>query len=275
MTIRSILAAYSGDAAGCSGLDLALFMQRKYGAHLTGVVWHGPGLIETRFRAYMTRDILDVLHERDAAQVAAMRSDFEARVSARGDPTKAHFLDLAGETDFSLAESARGFDIVVMTRLAADASRAHFTARPDVVALRSGRPVIVVPPDYAATELGEHALIAWDGKRASARALGDAMHILETKTRVTLLSVGAEAPGEVPGTEVMTLLERHGIAATRLVRPAGRGGAAATILDACAEFDAGLLVMGAYEHSKFAEDLLGGVTRDILARAPLPVLMSH
>jgi nucleotide-binding universal stress UspA family protein len=275
MTIRSILAAYSGDAGGCSGLDLALFMQRKHDAHLTWVVWHGPGLIETRFRAYMTRDILDVLHERDAAQVAAMRSDFEARVAARGDPTKAHFLDLAGETDFSLAESARGFDIVVMTRLAADASRAHFTARPDVVALRSGRPVIVVPTDYAATELGEHALIAWDGKRASARALGDAMHILETKTRVTLLSVGAEAPSEVAGTEVMTLLERHGIAATRLVRPAGRGGAAGTILDACAEVDAGLLVMGAYEHSKFAEDLLGGVTRDILAGAPLPVLMSH
>jgi hypothetical protein len=49
MTIRSILAAYSGDAAGCSGLDLALFMQRKYDAQLTGVVWHGSGLIETRF----------------------------------------------------------------------------------------------------------------------------------------------------------------------------------------------------------------------------------
>ena len=33
--------------------------------------------------------------------------------------------------------------------------------------------------------------------------------------------------------------------------------------------------MGAYEHSKFSEDLLGGVTRDILENATLPVLMSH
>jgi nucleotide-binding universal stress UspA family protein len=73
----------------------------------------------------------------------------------------------------------------------------------------------------------------------------------------------------------MTLLERHGIAATRLVRPAGRGGVAPTFLDACAEVDAELLVMGAYEHSRFAEDLLGGVARDILAHAPLPALMSH
>jgi hypothetical protein len=201
MPIRSILAAYSGDAAGCSGLGLALVMQRRYGAHLTGVVWHGPGLIESRFLACMTRDILDLLHERDATRVAEMRADFEARVARHGDSEKAHFLEIESESDFSLAESARGFDIVVMTRLAVDASRAHFTARPDVVALRSGRPVIVVPPDHAATELSEHALVAWDGKRASARALGDAMHILETKTRVTLLSVGTEAPSELPGTE--------------------------------------------------------------------------
>jgi nucleotide-binding universal stress UspA family protein len=33
--------------------------------------------------------------------------------------------------------------------------------------------------------------------------------------------------------------------------------------------------MGAYEHSKFSEDLLGGVTQDILERARLPILMSH
>ena len=38
---------------------------------------------------------------------------------------------------------------------------------------------------------------------------------------------------------------------------------------------AGILVMGAYEHSKFSEDLLGGVTRDILENADLPLLMSH
>ena len=53
------------------------------------------------------------------------------------------------------------------------------------------------------------------------------------------------------------------------------GGIGATILDACDETGAGLLIMGAYEHSKFSEDLLGGVTRDILEKAQLPVLMSH
>lgn len=57
--------------------------------------------------------------------------------------------------------------------------------------------------------------------------------------------------------------------------PAPARGAGATILDACTELGAGLLIMGAYEHSKFSEDLLGGATRDILSDARLPVLMSH
>jgi Universal stress protein UspA and related nucleotide-binding proteins len=33
--------------------------------------------------------------------------------------------------------------------------------------------------------------------------------------------------------------------------------------------------MGAYEHSKFSEDILGGTTHDVLARTPLPVFMAH
>ena len=274
MAIKSILAAYSGDAQGSAGLKLALHMARKYDAHLTGVVWHGPSVLESRYRAYMNQDVLDILTQRDAETVAEIRSDFETRIAAEG--VRASFLDLQGHSDFSLADCARGYDIVVMGRRAAEAGREHFTARPDVVALRSGRPLILVPGSYDLPALNEHALVAWDGKRAAARALGDAMHILETKDKVTVLTVGDEsAAPRLPGDGVMTLLERHGIAAEHLVRPAGRGGIAQTLLAACKEVDAGLLVMGAYEHSKFSEDLLGGVTRDIFDHATVPVLMSH
>lgn len=66
MSIKSILAAYSGDAKGSSGLRIALAMARKYDAHLTGVVWHGPSVMESRYRSYMTREILDLLAARDA-----------------------------------------------------------------------------------------------------------------------------------------------------------------------------------------------------------------
>jgi nucleotide-binding universal stress UspA family protein len=270
MSIKSILAAYSGEAESCGALNLALLMAKKYDAHLTGVVWHGSSVLESRYRAYMTRDVIKMMQERDAETAQTIHREFDEHVAKSGAPQGAEFVDLAGD-DATLADLARTFDVVVMTRAAAEAGREHFAARPDVVALRGGRPVVVAPVDFERAALNEHALIAWDGKRAAARALGDAMHILETKERVTVLTVNDIATPDA----VMALLARHGVQAQAISRKAGRGGVGKVIVDACAEVDAGLLVMGAYEHSKFSEDVLGGVTRDILEGAPLPVLMSH
>lgn len=276
MSIASILAVYSGDAAGSSGLRLAALMARKYEAHLTGVVWHGPSFLESRYRGYLNRDAVRIIRERDAEVLSEIRADFEARVTNENLSERSTFLDLAGMSDFNLAECARGYDIVVMGSRAAEVGREHFVARPDVVALRSGRPLVFVPQNYAATEINEHALVAWDGKRAAARALGDAMHILQTKSRVTVLTIGkTDALPKRAGDDILTLLGRHGISADLLLRPQGRDGIGRTILNTCAEVGAGLLVMGAYEHSKFSEDILGGVTRDIFSHTPIPVLMSH
>jgi nucleotide-binding universal stress UspA family protein len=274
MAIKSILVAYSGDTGGSGGLNLALQMARKYDAHLTGVVAHGPSVFEAEYSRYMTEEVLKILRDRDANVVAEIRTGFEARVAAEGLPNSASFIDLRTRGGFALAQCARGYDIVVMGRRASQVGHEHFSELPDEVALNAGRPVILVPRDYQDAKLSEHAVLAWDGKRAAARALGDAMHILGTKKQVTVLSVGDVAPLAF-GDDIVTLLQRHGIRAERLQREARRGGIARTILDTCEETGAGLLVMGAYEHSKLREELVGGVTRDILENANLPVLMSH
>jgi nucleotide-binding universal stress UspA family protein len=274
MSIKSILVAFSGEAQGSGAVRLALQMARKYGAHVTAVVPHGPTYMEREYSRFMNDEVLRVVRGRDKAAVAEMRAAFEARVAAEGGGIAAEFLDLEVQKGFTLARWARTFDIVVMGRRASEPGREHFGERPDEVALNSGRPVVLVPASYRAERINERALVAWDGKRAAARALGDAMQILETKSQVTVLSVGTPAPQAAPD-GVVTLLERHGIQAARMTRPAERGGIAATILAACREVNAGLLVMGAYENNRFVEEIFGGVTRDILEDAHLPVLMSH
>lgn len=274
MALKSILAVYAGDANGSSGLRLAIHMAKKYNAHLTGVVWYGPSPFEHRFRRYLTRELLDTLASRDDEVVGEMRADFEARIGVENLRERSNFIEIKSNSDFSLAACSRGYDITVIGSRASAIGHDHFSARPDVVALRSGKPVVLVPSDFELAQLGTCALVAWDGKRAAARALGDALHILATKESVTVLSIG-EAPPSGPGDDVMTLLERHGIVAEHVTRPAGKEGIGRTILDTCSEVGAGLLIMGAYEHSKFAEDLLGGVTRDILDMSRVPVLLSH
>ena len=70
-------------------------------------------------------------------------------------------------------------------------------------------------------------------------------------------------------------LARHGVHTDwrHVSRPAG--GIARALLETVEQSKAGLLVMGAYEHPKFAEDLVGGVTKTVLAGAEVPILMSH
>ena len=46
-------------------------------------------------------------------------------------------------------------------------------------------------------------------------------------------------------------------------------------MEVCAEIRPDVLVMGAYEHSKFFEDTIGGVTETILSQAGFPVWMAH
>lgn len=275
MAIKSIMVAYSGDASGSGGLRLALQMACKYDAHLTGVVSHGPSLLEAHFDHHMSDEVLQIIRDRDVETVTEIRAEFEAHAAAAGRASAASFIDLQTSTGFSLTECARNYDIVIMGRRVSEAGREHFGERPEEVALHCGRPVMLVPHGYDAPALNEHALVAWDGKRAAARALGDAMHILETKARVTVLSVGDLSIKPRFGDDIVTLLERHGVIAEQLVCRPEAEGISRTILAACAKVGAGLLVMGAYEHSRIREELFGGVTRDIMDQADLPVMMSH
>lgn len=275
MPLKSILAAFSGDPESCKALSLALLLQRRHEAHLTGMVWHGRVPLEARHRAYVSRDVAEMLASRDDEAARAVRTDFEARVAAHGDPARSSFIDLHEMEDISLPECARTHDLVVMSRHAAEVGHEHAEVRPDVIALRSGRPIVTVPEGFS-DSLPEHMLLAWDGKRAAARALGDMLHVIGGVRKVTVLTVApAPAGGAAAGDDLLALLALHGIEARRLWRDASRQRITRTILDTCVETGADMLVMGAYEHSKFSEDLWGGVTRDILGEARLPVMMSH
>jgi nucleotide-binding universal stress UspA family protein len=56
---------------------------------------------------------------------------------------------------------------------------------------------------------------------------------------------------------------------------AAGGDPADVLLNRAAELDADLLVVGGYGRPRLVEVILGGVTRGLLRRATLPLLMSH
>ncbi len=71
------------------------------------------------------------------------------------------------------------------------------------------------------------------------------------------------------------MLEARGIEASA-ARTEGDGAATAeALVDLACEHAAGLLVAGAYGHSRLSEWAFGGVTRDLMRACPLCCLMSH
>jgi nucleotide-binding universal stress UspA family protein len=134
-----------------------------------------------------------------------------------------------------------------------------------------------VPHSYEVRPFQEYAVVGWDGSRQAARALSDAMQILETKKRLDVVSVRASGDTRPPAQSaaIVRHLERHGIDARNVVLNASREGVGQTLLDYCAENGPDVLVMGAYGHTKLREDLFGGVTRQIMENMNVPVMMSH
>jgi nucleotide-binding universal stress UspA family protein len=166
---------------------------------------------------------------------------------------------------------ARLADLIILPQ--PDRHDEHGLGLAHAMLLETGVPCLIVPRDApAAMALGRIA-VAWSETAESRRALGAALPILEQAGATHIIEISAsedEACDQSLGP--IAFLARHGITATRERR---RGDCAEEILRACNEVGADLLVQGAYGHGRLNEAWFGGVTRQMLLHAPLPVLMAN
>lgn len=144
--------------------------------------------------------------------------------------------------------------------------------------VETGAPLLIVPNDWKGETIGSNILIGWNATREARRAVTDAMAFLVTAESVTLLVIDPdEIPrhGEDSGSDITLHLRRHG-AHVDFEQVASNGFSVSAILLDYAERSASdLLVVGAYSHARLTEALLGGTTRTLLARTPVPTLMSR
>ena len=143
----------------------------------------------------------------------------------------------------------------------------------------SGRPILALPhgyPSAGAAAFG-NVVVAWDQTRAAARALADAMPILQRakSVRVVTITNEKEILEEPPPYEVVLHLAAHNVRAEHDAVDAKGRDAATAIVEYLRAHSGDLLVMGGYGRSRLREVVLGGATKHILTHPPVPVLMSH
>lgn len=272
MSVHNILVAFNGSDSSVSALKYAASLA-KGGAHVTALLAHSKHEAVNSNAAWVPAKAREIIAQANADILSGIQTRFEETRGQLALGDRLHFEQVSGRVDAVLSETARNYDLLVVGHDGAEDVDEHVSIHPDRIALMSGRPVLIVPKGHDAEARHAHAALAWDGSRASARALSDSLGLLEDQGRVTVLTVGNE-PTPRPVADVMTHLARHNVDATHEAIPA-EPGIARALISYCNETDPCLLVMGAYEHSKFREDFLGGVTARVLRDAPIPVLLSH
>ena len=198
---------------------------------------------------------------------SALSNDFRSQIAA------------TSVIDDVIAMHARHADLVVLTQSDSSKERAAGNAMPEEVILQSGRPVLVVPYVGISHDFGHHILVGWDGSREAARAMNDALPILATADKVTVMSVnpktGTGGTGELAGADIALHLARHDIKVEVMQETSHDLSPDQVILSRAAELDIDMLVLGAYGTPRLRERLFGGVTRSLLHEMTVPTLFSH
>lgn len=174
-----------------------------------------------------------------------------------------------------IAEYGRLKDLIILPAHADDFIDQWDT---ETVIFNSARPILLVPEQRISTDASMKSVgVAWDYSRSAARAIADAMPILERAETVHVVTVLNEKTFDVTRKthDIGTYLARHGVKAElHEIDAAGRQ-IGKVLDDFVNRLRLDLLVMGAYGHSRFREFVLGGATRSMLAKPRVPLLLSH
>lgn len=275
---RTILVHVDGSEGSADRTALAIDLAKQFDASLIGMTAGVPRLPIEVYDAglggvalgpeYSTFD-----REHLQAEFGKVAEAFMAATKGSGVETdwQAYFE----APSVAIVQAATAADLVVLgcgdTSLLGNLSAA---SAGDVV-LHTGRPVLVAPKGVR-TLAAETAVVAWKDTPEAQRALSDALPFLKRAGSVTVMGI-AHADDRTEGSLAAPLgfLTRHGIAAKSDVIKHGNAPVEDEILDYVKRAKAGLVVAGAYGHSRLREWVFGGVTRGLLTRSPVPTLLSH
>jgi nucleotide-binding universal stress UspA family protein len=274
--LKDVVVNLSGRAPQDFAADYATSLAATFGAHAVGIAFLYEPVIPDGTLGGVPIDLIELQREENSKAADDAVSRFAAGAKKAGVSAQTRILDATfGGAATQFAQIARRFDLAVVGQ----AQREHGASEELMIEgalFESGRPVIVVPYIQKAGLTLERVLACWDGGRTAARAIGDAMPLLERAKAVDLVIVAEERKNdEISGGAMSEHLARRGVAVDVKRMSAGDIAIEDVILSYAADSGADFVVMGGYGHSRLREFVLGGVTRGILASMTVPVLMSH
>lgn len=274
----------------------AAFVRLRLAADLAGL--HSSRLTALFVRQWSPRQLDDLataeLGLGSAVAMDSLHRSIEASIDATADRLRSALETLACELDLNtewrcvdglasvvVPQHARYADFCILGHEKAAENACGEYRFSEQMLFGTGRPLVFIPEVGSSFQtLGRHIVVAWNSSRPAARAVNDALPLIERAERTTVLWVNptdcVKRYGALPGEAMLEHLIRHGARANAVRIENVPAEAIADALQAEARrLGADLLVAGAFGHPSLWEKLLGGVTRDLLDHMTLPIMMSH
>lgn len=271
-----------------SVLAVATFLTAAHGARLRAVRAVEPIYMGAYMgaEAAMTAAGLQIEAEEQNLQAAEHR----VREAQTNSGLAIEFSCPGGDPVAALCEPSHTADLLVVGKPSNDALEGPSTKLVSRLLIAAGCPVLLVPSATEPGICGSRVLVAWSQTRESARALRDALPLLQQASVVEVLRIGSTEPGAAePLSDVVAYLRLHGVSAKCFVQSPVHSSfsermltpnvvdtsVTELLLSYAADTNSNLIVMGGYGHSRAYELVMGGVTRSMLQSMSVPVLMSH
>jgi nucleotide-binding universal stress UspA family protein len=277
MSYKTILVhlELNGDNEGV--LSIAGQLAERFNSRVIGIAAAKP-LQPLYEEGYVMAEVVATDRTELDQELAACRVQFRNALESRVKQIEWRSCVTFQELADYIADEARSADLIITGK---DIGAALFGNNRRVnigdLALRAGRPVLIVPQGFTRLAL-RHVFLAWKDSREARRAAMDGLPLMAAAGHVTVLEVAGEGEGgksaaEVRVQDVALWLEQHGISGAPMVSTANdqTGQLHALLLDRKCD----LLVAGAYGHNRLGEWVFGGVTQDVLLDPEFCVLLSH
>lgn len=270
---RSIVTVVDSDPGADARLAAAIEIARREDAHLTVLALrYDPGIPTYAFGGgggAAVAQLFDRTREEAETLARTARDAIEA-AGIRGEavPCATMFRDVETE----VAGVARFADLAVVSPPFGEDTSGTALDILDGILYDCDVPALVLAADAAPPET-DRILIGWDGSRQALRAVKGALPVLRRAGAVEICIFDPKSGA--PGESLAKMLARYDVPVEVAALPRPPGSKASALAQRAREIGAGLLVMGAYGHSRFRETVMGGVTQDTLKNVQIPVLMAH
>lgn len=274
---KTILVHYDAGRTAPARLETAIGIAGTFGAHIACLY----ALSEVREPSY-AYEATQILREAQQRMRAEMLRDARRGYDEclrRAGFERAEWRTSAADALEAVTLHARYADLVVIGQKNPEWPSGVDKDFERSLLLAAGRPVLVVPYAFERRPVGQRVLVAWNASREAARAVSDALPLLERAGHVHVVAFQPDksgaAHGDEPGADIAQYLARHGVKVTVSRYDAPDVDVGNQVLSRAFDLSADLIVMGAWGHSRLRELVLGGATRAMLDSMTVPVLMAH